>query len=598
MTDLNMKIGLADAMTKLCWDRVEHPGAWDNTAEIKVLGAKNQVIGVQIRLVADQDLVLTLDRANWLHPLGFAPRVRLDIRFAGLPANAVETFVVGYVQGDDRRQWMETLDRSGYAEVPAYRPQAVYVRIRVPADLAAGDYEGRVTAYSQYGFEDETPSWHGRIQLHIADVTLPDVADWSYHLDLWQHCTAIARLHRVPLWSDDHWALIDKYYASLSQLGQKAVSIIATEIPWSGQRCFRDRTYPSYLFEHAVIDVSRDRDGALHFDYTRLDRQLALAQKHGIAQEIEVFGLLNIWVDPEFGFGPVAPDAPDAIRVRCYDEKTETITYLRTAAGLSAFIRALHDHLDAQGLLDRVRITADEPSDLQAFNERLAFVQAAAPGFKYKVAINHWDFMESAPPELVDAVPNLPLTCRDPDLTAALAEKLHQKGGKLLWYVCCGPPIPNTFIHSPLVETLLLGWMTFHLKLDGFLRWAFCLWPADPWKRVSWRAPHWNAGDMFFVLPGPDGAPVETLRYEAMRTAAQDFELLKLAQRTLPADKARAAFDHAFALLLHTGDIRDFANVYSARATELYSLDAQDYQQARRAVLEALASESAGSAKK
>jgi hypothetical protein len=348
-----------------------------------------------------------------------------------------------------------------------------------------------------------------------------------------------------------------------------------------------------------MVDVARDHEGQLRLDFDKLDRLLALAARHGMDKEIEVFGLLNIWVDEAFGFGPVAHDAPDAIRVRCLDRRTGTIGYLRTADELRAFIRALYDHLQEKGLLDRVRIAADEPSDLEAFNARLAFVQSAcgdtgepargATGFKFKVAINHFEFMEQAPPEVVDAVPVLPLACRDPALTAQLAQDLHTRGGRLLWYVCCWPPIPNTFLASPLVEGELHGWLTYTLKLDGFLRWAFCLWPSDPWVRVSWRAPHWNAGDMYFVLPGQDGRPVETLRYEALRAAAQDYELLKLAERSLPADRAQAVIEEAFAHILRTQDIRDFADPVNARAEDLYSLDPQDYQVARRTLLEAIA---------
>ena len=189
---------------------------------------------------------------------------------------------------------------------------------------------------------------------------------------------------------------------------------------------------------------------------------------------------------------------------------------------------------------------------------------------------------------MVDAVPVLPLACREPDLTLALTEKLHSKGGRMLWYVCCWPPIPNTFLHSPLVEGQLHGWLTFYLKLDGFLRWAFCLWPAEPWKRVSWRAPDWSAGDLYFVLPGNDGSPVETLRYEALRMAGQDYELLKLAERTLPADETARVLDQAFGRILRTETIRDFADVATADPEALYSLDPQDYQIARRLVLEAV----------
>ena len=244
-------------------------------------------------------------------------------------------------KGDDRRQWMEYLDRSGYAEAPAYRPQAVYVRIRIPANLPAGVHEGRVTAYTQLGFEDEKLYWQGVIRLQVAGVTLPDVRDWSYHLDLWQHNTSIARYHHVPLWSDAHFCLIDRYLASLAQLGQKAVTVIAAEIPWSGQRCFRDRTYPSYLYEHAIVDVTRDSMGQLAFGYQKLDRLLDLAAKHGVDREIEVLGLLNIWTDDEFGFGKVALDAPDAIRVRCYDQRTGAIVYSAHSRGAQGFYSGL-----------------------------------------------------------------------------------------------------------------------------------------------------------------------------------------------------------------------------------------------------------------
>lgn len=585
-------IALAPAMTKLEWGHIQEGPLETGSQQLDVHAARNEVVGAQVLLRSDEEFVLTVDRTNWLHPLGFIPRVRLDVSFPQLPPDAVEVLPVGYLEGDDRRYWSEYLDRAGHTQVPPHRVQAVYVRIRLPKTIAAGEYLGFVSAYAQQGFADETPVWQGSLHLHVADVTLPDVADWSFHLDLWQHNTAIARQHRAPLWSDAHFALIDRYFASLAQLGQKVVSVIASEIPWSGQRCFRDRNYPSPLYEHAIIDVTRDADGHLHFDYTKMDRLLTMAAAHGMDREIEVFGLLNIWVDAPFGFGKVVADAPDAIRIRCYDQASGILTYLRQADELSQFIRALHDHLEDAGLLERVRIVADEPSDLATFNQRLAFVKEAAPGFRYKAAINHFEFMEEAPPEVIDYVPVLPLACQDPALTAERMQQLHARGGKMSWYVCCWPPIPNTFLHSPLTEGQLHGWLSFYLKLDGFLRWAFSLWPADPWQRASWRAPRWPAGDMFFVLPGPDGAPVETLRYEALRTAFQDYALLKMAERNLWAEDAQAAFEEAFGHILRTDAIEDFVAVgdrqHPPAPETLYSLAPEDYQRARQVILKAL----------
>jgi hypothetical protein len=532
--------------------------------------------------------VLTCDTANWLHPLGFRQRLRLEVSFPGLPSEAVEVLPVGYLPGDDGRLWPEYLDRSGMLEVLAGRPQPVYVRLRIPPDLTPGLYHGKIRLWEQLAFENEQPAWQAAVLLQVSPACLPDLVDGSFHLNLWQHLTALARHHHVGLWSDAHFAVIDRYFASLAGLGQKALTVVAGEIPWSGQKCFRDPGYPSYLFEHSLVETRRLPDGSLRCDFNHLDRLLELGARHRIDREIDLFGLINIWQDEEFGFGKPAADCPDAVRIRCLDEASRGIGYLRRADEIEAYIRLLHDHLAGKGLLERVRVFADEPSDLDLYNQRLAFVRQAAPGFKYSAAINHYEFIEEAPVELLDAVPVLPLACRDPQQTRLLAERLHARGGLLTWYICCWPPIPNTFMHSPLVEGRLLGWLNHALGLDGFLRWAFCLWPADPWKRPSWRAPEWYAGDMYFVLPGPDGAPVETLRYEALRCAIQDYELLRLVEASLPPAEAQAVIEQARALILKTADLQDFARVGEVNAAQLYSLSPEDYEAAQVLLLNAL----------
>jgi hypothetical protein len=78
------------------------------------------------------------------------------------------------------------------------------------------------------------------------------------------------------------------------------------------------------------------------------------------------------------------------------------------------------------------------------------------------------------------------------------------------------------------------------------------------------------------------------LRYEAMRAAAQDYELLKLAERVLPAAEAKALFEKAFGRILRAESIRDFAAVATTEPETLYFLDPQDYEVARRLVLEAV----------
>lgn len=583
-----LQLVLAHALTKLEWSTRTTPLSDIGLDDVVLQAARNQVVGVQVIAQADEPFTLALDRTNWVVPEGFQPRLRLDISLEGLPAESLEVFAVGYLEDDDRRWRAEYLDHAAHAWVPARRPQAVYVRIHVPGNQAPGAYQGRVAAYAQSGFGDEVKVWERSLTLQVAQVVLPDPKDWSFHLDLWQHATSVALHHHAPLWSDAHFSILERYFASLAALGQKALTVIATDMPWSGQRCFRDEHYPSYIYEHAIVDVRRDAQGKLQCDFAKLERLLQLAADYGMDREIEVFGLLNIWVDTERGFGKVVPDAPDSIRVRCYDESSGAMTLLRTAEELKIFIRALATFFDETGRMERVRITADEPADVELFTERLQFVREAAPAFRYKVAINHYEFMEQAEPEVVDWVPNLNNAFVDPDLTRALTTKLRAQGGKMCWYICCGPPIPNTFLRSPLPEARLLGWLTHYLDLDGFLRWAFCLWPAKPYERISYRAPFWSAGDMHFVLPGPDGMPVETLRYEALRAGIQDYALLQALVPKLGKADAAAVLERAFAKLLRCESVAEFVGADPSQAVALYSLDPGDYDAAMEIVLAAL----------
>lgn len=661
-----------------------------------LVAAQGQVTGVQVRLRSNRAFVAATDASNWLPALGHAPRARVlvDSDFAP-PQLRVETFLVGDVRDEDDELVMEVLDRAGHSthsdRLTTAKEHVVYVRLRVAAAVAPGEYELPVRVFTQApGFFDEELSWTSAIYVRVVNVQLPPPRDWSFHLDLWQHYSSIARLHGVALWSDRHFEIIDHYMAPLAELGQKSVSVVATEVPWSGQQCYLEHRYPSALYEHAILTVSDDpaHGQALTVSFTHFDRLLSLAQKHNMDSEIEVFGLLAIWRDTNAGFGgptdhlarqplsssssgsPTSGDNPstaavngassprlsrrrsssgsaanhdasgdptdttgdrnrtsakispprsptsaslmgigpatssagfaiDSWRIRCVNRSTKRMRYLRRLSEIEQFIEQFYSHCVTLGVADRVRICADEPSEPHVFDEQIRFLARVAPGFKVKLALNKLDFFNYAPPQIVDFVPLLPLVCADVDVTHRIKHDVHARGGKLCWYVCCAPSYPNQFVSSPLVEGELVGFLTYLLELDGFLRWNYCLWPARPWDDLGWRAPAWKVGDMYFVLPGSDGAPVETLRLEALRFAIQSFELLALAQRQLqPAHMAQLRSDVA-QLVLRTSDFSAFYPSNGREAprskAELYSLNPKDYERARNLILETLAASGSSS---
>jgi hypothetical protein len=99
------------------------------------------------------------------------------------------------------------------------------------------------------------------------------------------------------------------------------------------------------------------------------------------------------------------------------------------------------------------------------------------------------------------------------------------KGFTSTYYVCCTPPMPNTFVFSPPAEGRWLGWYAAAFGYDGFLRWAYDAWPADPVRDA--RHTLWPAGDTFLLYPGA----ASSIRFEKLREGIVDFEKIRMVRQ-------------------------------------------------------------------
>ncbi len=546
----------------------------------RLVSALADTAAFQIVLNSDNPYSVNVSGAEWYSAENFAvtrlPHERL--RVAVESPFGSELFIEEFVTDDDGIKKADILLRQDARDSSQNVPSAVYAEIKVPADAKPGKYSVTVRLFSSFYNEDERLVDSVTLPLHVYNYTVPDARDWKLYLDLWQHNSNIARKYDVRLWSDEHFAVIEKVVKSLAQLGQKSVTVCASEIPWCGQGCYRRPYYGGNLFEYSIIKITKRKDGRFFFDYSIMQRYIDLCAKYGICGDIEVFGLVNLWRYDDFDDPKI--DYVEPIRLRYYDESDGTYKYVNEKETVLDYIRSLEEYFKRTGQISRVRIAADEPADVDKYRKSIEAVKSVAPSFFFKTAINHAEFIEEFGDVINDFVPFIYTLCEENDRIKDLRKKYSDK--RFLWYVCCGEGRPNTQLRQELTECRMIGPMNYYFGLDGFLRWSYTTWPDDP--RADLRYSSWECGDTALVYPAHNGDVLLSLRYKNMRRGLCDHELLRSLSESGNAELA----DSLVFGLIEEHDLDEYRKKSYSSLRGAFTHDFDDFNNMKETVLKAL----------
>jgi len=554
---------------------------------IHLTAAKNDDTAFQVFIDADEDFILSLTNNTVFHPQIELPIIRMEV--ISCQSNVIEcnTWIEGFIEDDDRCLKADLLLHDEFILVSRNTCQPVWVEVKVPTDQDLVRIDGEVIFYAHRLFEDEQAVGRLSFSIDVLNVIMPQPRDFNFYLDLWQHPSNISRTHAVPLWSDEHFAVLESYLNSLAEIGQKVITLIVSEVPWAGQFCFDVKSHLSNLFEYSIIPVEKDEFGMLMLDFSIMDRYVQTCFSLGIDKEIEIIGLVNIWCREGTGFEALAADYPDAIRIRYYDQKDKKYKYCCEGKEIIQYIHLLETHLIEKGWIDIVRIMADEPSDIDKYRLSLNAVKEIAPGFKFKAAINHTSFIEEFRDDITDFVM----------ITGSLLEewKIYSQmksdgAGRYLWYTCCGIS-PDSCIRAPLLESRFIGWLTAYLGLEGFLRWNYTVWPDNPVQSIYWNAPTFPAGENCFVYPGNNGRPILSIRYMHLRRGIRDFEIIQMMRKNYPDQKE--VLESVFRNIVKVDDITK-SNLGGGKELKadigaIFSLSYEEYEASKKELLSALA---------
>ncbi len=332
----------------------------------------------------------------------------------------------------------------------------------------------------------------------------------------WFHTDCIAAVHKVPMFSEEHWRLIEEYVKTAVKNG---INTIYTPIftPPLDTKIGGER--PTVQ----LIDVEMT-DGAYKFGFSKLMRWLDMLKRCG-AEYVEISHLFTQW-------GAIA--APKIVatvdgtekRIFGWDTPATCDAYKNF---LDAFLPELVSVLKAQNI-DKKCIfhISDEPhgdAHLKSYTAAKDIVIKHLDGYYITDALSSYDFYTSGAVEH-------PVPC-----TTAIDVFLENKVPDLWTYYCCGQgnKVSNRFFAMPSYRNRAIGMQLYKFNIKGFLQWGYNFYYSQYSRKVinpflvTDADGGFPAGDSFSVYPYNDGV-LESLRLCVFYDALQDiraFELLE-----------------------------------------------------------------------
>lgn len=427
----------------------------------------------------------------------------------GLEVSFVQSVLAGRGRpalGNPQEPIPDVISSAATVAIPASSVQPVWMTVDVPAAAPVGTYTGTVVVVSDQGDRIEFP-----LELDVIDLELPAPGDWDQFVDLWQNPYAVARTAGIPrdrLWTEEHFAAMLPHYQRLRDAGQDVITATVVHDPWASQ------TYDPY---DSMVSWTKNADGTWAFDFSVFDAWVEfMIDDVGIDGQIDAYSMVN-W----------------ASKVRYLDAATgQTVTadvQVGTAVWTQmwgAFLRAFGPHLTEKGWFDKTYMAMDERA-LGDIIKAVDLIDVNAPGLKVGAAMNY----NSLSDPRLDRIDKISVSADhvkigDPVFREVMA---HRRALGLITsiYYCVGI-YPNTFIRSNLAEAAFVQWTTVGTGSDGYLRWAYDSFVADPFTTTDFRT--WESGDTAQVYPGN----VSSVRWERMNEGIRDAEKVRMLSATSP----------------------------------------------------------------
>ena len=372
--------------------------------------------------------------------------------------------------------------------------RGLWLTIQIPGKCVSGTYRGSVTVTANG--KSHVRDYKVKVQKSV----LPEPEKWKFHLDQWQNPYAVARYHKTPLWSPEHFAAMRPYMEKLASAGQKCVTATLTDKPWNGQ------TLDPF---GSMVTWIKLADGNWLYDFTIFDKWVEFMGDCGIDESITCFSMI-----------------PWRLKFRYYDQASDSHKEIACAPGEKEYeefwggmLKAFRAHLVEKGWLERTFISMDERR-MEQMKAAIEVIRKYAPGLKISLAGYYHPEIEK---ELHDYSVNFNNRKVFPD---GVVERRRKEGKKSTYYTCCSSEYPNMFTFTDPADCEYIPLHSLKLGVDGYLRWAYNSWTEEPEKDSRFRS--WPSGDTYIIYPGN----TSSIRFERLVQGIQQFEKYHIMMET------------------------------------------------------------------
>lgn len=331
----------------------------------------------------------------------------------------------------------------------------------------------------------------------------------------WVSTGSLAHHFCVPMWSEEHWEIVERYLASARKNG---VNVLHTPT-------------------NSLIVITKTTRG-YRFNFKKFDRWLAMANRLGF-KYIETNHLYSA------GDGAYAENLPYFENGEKKNIRGMRATDPEVVKLIRAYLKALVNHMkkvdDDKRLMFHI---ADEPAlkNIDKFRASRDSIIDIIGNYVILDAIFDIEYyregLVSSPVPITDHI--------DP----FIAEKVPH-----LWtYYCTGPQrrYSNRFIAQSGACTRSIGMQLYKYNIEGFLHWALCYYGAgdtdgyvEPY--LDQNGSNWvPAGDTFLLYPAYNKAPYESIRFMILRDAFQDIRAMQEAEKYYSHDEVVKAIEEEF----------------------------------------------------